>query len=195
MINNEVIQNCTKPFSAIKGLLNEHALGKILIKNVYQSWQGESIESIKHAHDTNPYSLRIGMPSQDSELRGDSLYFILHYLSYNPLTKDIEKRELIPYRNMEKVYIGQSIDEKVYSDYRLFVDGNAVVGDVYLKNHESLKQDSLGDLLITVMSKIENLQFEIADLKRQLKSKHIYTQGTDNEQTNTVLSREHIKRS
>ena len=76
----------TKPFPAIQALKNEHALGKILIKNVYQQWKGENIEQIKRSHEGNPYSLRIGMPRVDSELKGDALYFILHYLSYNPIT-------------------------------------------------------------------------------------------------------------
>ena len=193
MINNEIIQNCTKPFPVIQGLLNEHALGKILIKNVYQAWQGESIESIKERHRDNPYSLRIGMPSTDRELKGDLIYFILHYLSYNPLTRDIEKRELVPYRNVDKIYVGQSVDEKVYNDYKLFVDGTAVVGDLYIKNYESIKQESIGDLLTTLASTVQNLQLEVADLKRQLKSNHIYTQGINNEQTNTVPSRRHTK--
>ena len=103
MINNGAIQNVTKPFPAIQGLRNEHTLGKILIKNIYQSWNGENIVQIKNKHETNPYSLRIGMPGTDNELKNDSLYFILHYLSYNPITKDIEKRELVPYRNTERM--------------------------------------------------------------------------------------------
>ncbi len=178
MINNDVIRNCTVPFPVIQGLINEHALGKILIKNVYQGWQGESIQQIRDKHEANPYSLRIGMPSTDAQLKGDAMYFILHYLSYNPITKDIEKRELVPYRNTEKIYIGQSIDEKVYKNYKLFVDGTTITDDIYLKKYESLKDRSLGQTVIALLNAVEKLQVEVADLKRQLQTKHIYTQGT-----------------
>jgi len=176
MINNSVIQNCTISFPAIQGLVNEHALGKILIKNVYQGWQGENVVQIKDKHEENPYSLRIGMPSTDKQLKGDAVYFILHYLSYNPLTKDVEKRELIPYRNMEKLYIGQSIEEKSYSNYKAFVDGNIVANDIYLKGYESIKDTPIGKLVIGLMDKTEKLQIEVANLKRQLKTNPIYTQ-------------------
>ncbi len=178
MISNNTIRNCTRPFPAIQGLLNEHTLGKILIKNVYQAWNGESIVDIKQKHTDNPYTLRIGTPSTDKQLKGDAIYFILHYLAYNPLTKDIERREIVPLRNMEKVYIGQSLDEGLYKDYRLFVDGNAVVDDIFLKNYEQLKDTSLGRLLVTLLDRTEKMQLEIAKLKRELDSKHIYIQDT-----------------
>lgn len=177
MINNSVIRNCLKPFPIIQGLVNEHALGKIKIKNIYQGWQGESIQQIRDKHEENPYSLRIGMPRTDVELKNDAIFFIQHYLSYNPLTKDIEKRELVPYRNVEKVYIGQSIDEKVYKDYRLFIDGNVVANDIYLKKYEAIKDIPLGKLITNTMDKVEKLQMEVAELKRQLNTNHIYTQG------------------
>ena len=178
MINNSVNRNVTRPYPVLQALVNEHALGKILIKNVYQGWQGESIQQIRDKHESNPYSLRIGKPRTDTELKGDAMYFILHYLSYNPLTKDIEKRELVPLRNTEKIYIGQSLDEKVYSDYRLFVDGNVIADDMYLKKHESIKDTPVGDLLVSLAQKIEKLQLEVINLKRELNNKHIYTQGT-----------------
>lgn len=181
MINNNTIQNCTFPFPAIEGMLDDNVLGKIKIKNIYQSWHGESIETIKRAHTDNPYSLRIGMPSTDTQLKNDAVFFILNYLSYNPLTKDIEKRELVPYRNMDKVYIGQSIDERLYYDYRLFVDGEAVIDELFLKRHEALSAEPIGELILKLVDKVEKLQIEVGDLRRQLKSKHIYTQGIDNE--------------
>ena len=174
MINNNVIRNCIKEFPALQGMVNEHALGKILIKNVYQGWQGESIKEISNKENPS-YTLRIGMPKIDEELKNDSVYFILHYLSYNPLTKAIEKREIVPYRNTERLYIGQSIDEKYYKDYRLFVDGKAVVDDIYLKNYETLRDTSLGNLITNLTNKVEKLQQEVANLKRQVNSNTIYT--------------------
>jgi len=178
MINNSVIQNVKKAFPAIKGLHNEHVLGKILIKNIYQSWNGESIAQIKQKHENNPYTMRIGTPMTDNELKADSIYFILHYLSYNPITKDIEKRELVPYRNMEKMYIGQSLQEKEYSEYRLFVDGKAVLEDLYLTNTN--QNQSITQLITNLTNKVEKLQAEVINLRRQLNSSHIYTQGTVN---------------
>jgi hypothetical protein len=153
-------------------MVNGNTLGKMYIKNLYQSWNGENIEQIKQRHEQNPYSLRIGLPSTDQQLKNDAVYFILHYLAYNPVTKDIERREIIPLRNTEKVYIGHSLDEKVYKDYRLFVEGNAVVDDIYLR--KSLGQQSVGRLLTTIVDRMEKLQMEVVELKRQLQSKHIY---------------------
>jgi len=167
MINNNTIRNCSIAFPAIQGLINEHALGKIFIKNIYQGWQGDSINQIKQKHETNPYTLRIGMPTTDQQLKNDSVYFILHYLSYNPMTKDVEMRELLPYRNMEKMYIGQSIDEKVYKNYKLFVDGNVVADDIYLKKYDAIKNIPLGQLVVNLIEKVEKLQLEISQLKRQ----------------------------
>ena len=153
-------------------------LGKILIKNIYQTWNGESITQIKQNHDNNPYTLRIGTPTTDKELKNDSVFFILHYLSYNPITKDIENRELIPYRNMEKLYIGQSIQGKEYSDYRLFVDGKAVMQDMFITN---ISQDqSITQLIKNLTNKVEKLQSEVINLRRQLNSSHIYTQSPVN---------------
>lgn len=178
MINNKVIQNTKKTFSAIKGLKNEHVLGKILIKNIYQQWNGESVVDIKNKHADNPYTMRIGTPVTDNELKNDPIYFILHYLAYNPITKDVEKRELVPYRNMEKIYIGQSLQEKEYGDYRLFVDGKAVVQDLYLTSNN--EPQSINQLITNLANKVEKLQAEVVNLRRQLNSSHIYTQGNLN---------------
>lgn len=171
MIDNSVIRNCTKPFPAIQGLINDQVLGKVLIKNIYQSWQGENIESVKKKHNNNPYTLRIGVPKTDKELKQDSLYFILNYLSYNPLTKDIEKREIVPYRNTEKVYIGQSIDEERYQDYKLYVDGKAVLDDITIKSMDY----PISVLITNLINKVEKLQSEIVKLKRQSNNNTIYS--------------------
>lgn len=179
MINNSTIRNCTKPFPAIQGLVNEHVLGKILIKNIYQGWQGENIEEIKAKHESNPYSLRIGKPSTDEQIRGDRMYFIPNYMSYNPFTRDIEKRELVSYRNMSRVYIGQSIDEQYYKDYSMFVGGKVIVDDLIIKKFENLKDASVGQLIVNLMNKVEKLQLEINLLKHQTQSSPIYTKGID----------------
>lgn len=175
MINNEVIRNCTVPFPAIQGMVNDQVLGKIQIRNIYQGWQGENINQIKDKHESNPYSLRIGMPSTDKQLKSDSIFFILNYLSYNPLTKDIEKRELVPYRNMEKIYIGQSVDEKRFKDCRLYVDGTMLVDDLYIKQSELTSNNTVGELINNLVDKVEKLQLEVFNLKRQLNNNPIYT--------------------
>ena len=74
-----------------------------------------------------------------------------------------KKREIIPYRNVEKVYIGQSAEEKVIQDYKLFVAGNTVSKDYILM--ESGK--SLVDLVETLMVKVQKLESEIADLTHE----------------------------
>jgi hypothetical protein len=75
---------------------------------------------------------------------------------------------------MEKLYIGQSLQEAEYKDYRLFVDGNAVVDDLYLKKYESIGDQPVGRLLVNLMDTVEKLKLEVVDLKRQLKTQHIY---------------------
>jgi len=174
MINNSRIQNCKIPFPAVEGLGLTETLGKVRIKNLYQKWNGENMNQIRDRHETNPYTLRIGMPAVDEKLKTDSIYFVLDYLSYNPLTKAVEQRQLVPLRVMEKVYIGQSIQEMEYKDYRLFVDGNAVVEDIYIKKYESLRDQPIGRLLVNLMETVDKLKLEVVDLKRQLKTQHIY---------------------
>ncbi len=178
MIKNNTIRNCTIPFPAIQGLVNEQTLGKILIKNIYQGWQGESIKEIKDKHETNPFTLRIGTPKTDVQIQNDKMYFVPNYMAYNPVTKNIEKRELVDYRNVEKVYIGQSLDEMQYDNYRLFVNGNTITNDLYIKNYDSIKDISVGQLIINLVNKVEKLQAEVMELKRQTKPTDIYTQGT-----------------
>lgn len=192
MINNSAIRNCTVSHPIVQLPFNDQILGKIEIKNIYQKWNGENIIDIKQKHQDNPYSLRIGMPSTDALMKRDRVYFILHYLSYNPLTKDIENRQIIPLRNTEKMYIGQSIDEKYYKDYRLFVDGNIIADDLVIKSNPALRDTSVSKLLTSLYSMVEKLQFEVANLKRQLQNKDTYKQDTFiNESTSTISSRKH----
>jgi hypothetical protein len=181
MINTGTIRNCTKPFPAVEGLVNPHSLGKIIIKNIYQGWQGENMQQVKQKHEENPYSLRIGKPSTDEQLKTDPIYFILHYLSYNPHTKDVEMRQIVPYRNTERIYIGQSLDETSYPDSKLLVNGTAVLDDVYLKNMEEYKNVPIGRLIEQLVQRVEKLQGEVLNLRRQLNNSHIYNQVPKNE--------------
>lgn len=163
MIPNNLARNCTKPFPVIEGLKLNHSLTKLPIKAVYQKWTGESMQVIKEKTTDNPYSLRIGLPHIDNQLKSDNYFFILNYLSYNPVTKNIENREIIPYRNTETVYIGQSLAENTHGNYRLFVDGKIVVDDIeFIGNIKPLKKQ-IQDL----QNAVEMLQKEIIQLKKQ----------------------------
>jgi len=177
MISNNAIRNCRTNFPVLSIISNEHVMGKVELKNIYQLWNGQSIDQIRQqTGNANPYSIRIGSPATDAAMKTDPVYFILDYLSYNPNTKDIETRDLIPYRNVDRVYIGQSVDEARYQDYRLFVDGAAVMGDLYLKDIPSLRDSSLGQLLVQLVSRVEKLQQEVVTLKRQIDRRHTYHQ-------------------
>lgn len=168
MINNSTIRNCRKAVPIINTMLDNNVIGKIKIKNLYPKWQGETIQQIKNKNEVNPYHLRIGLPHIDEQLKNDRVFLITNYLSYNPTTKNIEKRQLIPFRVMSTVYIGQSTSEQYYPNSKLFVNGAVVAQDVYLTN----KQDdqSLTSKLAKMESMIQSLQEQIVSLKQQLKS-------------------------
>jgi hypothetical protein len=55
------------------------------------------------------------------------------------------------------------------------------IDELFLKRHEALSAEPIGELILKLVDKVEKLQIEVGDLRRQLKSKHIYTQGIDNE--------------
>lgn len=167
MINNSLIRNCRKAVPIINTMLDNNVIGKIKIKNLYPKWQGETIQQIKNKNEVNPYHLRIGLPHTDEQLRNDRVFLITNYLSYNPTTKSIEKRQLIPFRVMSTVYIGQSTVEQYYSNSKFIVDGTIAVQDIYLTN----KQDdqSLSSRLAKMELMIQNLQEQIVSLKQQLK--------------------------
>ncbi len=175
MINNSKIQNCKVDFPAIQGLANSESLGKIRIKNIYQAWNGESIAQIREKSDGNPYTLRTGTPLIDQQLRNDQIYLVTHYMAFNPLAKAVEIRDLLSRRITDKLYIGQTTQEGEYSDYRVFVDGNMVVDDIYLKKYESIKHTPLGKLLVDLISKVERQSAEIQQLMVKLSEQHIYT--------------------
>lgn len=181
MINGSKIRNCTVPFPAIEGLSTTESLGKIRIKNIYQKWNGQSITEIRQAHDNNPYSLRTGTPIIDNQLRNDRIYLITHYMAFNPLSKTIEIRDLLPRRITDKLFIGQTTQESEYKDYKLFVDGNVVADDLFLKNYESIKDIPVGRLLIDLMARVERQSIEIQHLKDKATNQHIYIKTKINE--------------
>lgn len=153
-------------------MVNNPYTDKVLIKNIYPQWQGENIEDLKQ-HRENPYRIRIGTPNADERMKNDRVFFFQSYLSYNPVTKDIEKRSLIPYRNVEKVYIGkQSLEEKTFRDYTLFVNGSAIVDDViFIRDRKSLSQT-----IKELQNQVEFLSKEVSTLKLQLQKQTIYNQ-------------------
>ena len=175
MINNSKIRNCTVPFPAIQGLVNSESLGKIRIKNIYQSWNGESIAEIRQKHESNPYTLRTGTPVVDEQLRNDRIYMVTHYMAFNPLAKTVEIRDLLSRRITDKLFVGQTTQESEYTDYRVFIDGNMVVDDLYLKKHESIKNIPISKLIMDLISKVDRQSAEIQQLKLKLSEQHIYT--------------------
>lgn len=168
MIPSRLARNSTKPFPVIEGLRFNHSLTRLPIKTVYQHWTGESIKAIQEKTTDNPYSLRIGLPHIDDKLKSDNYYFILNYLSYNPVTKNIENREIIPYRNTETIYIGQSLAETDHKNYRLFVDGKAVIQDLEFMGSQKSVKKQIQDL----QNIVEALQRELIQLKKE----YIYKQ-------------------
>lgn len=134
------IKRVTVNFPPIQGIGGPSILGKIKLKNIYQQWKGENFVEITQKHSDNPFNLRVGLPQMDKQMKEDRIFLFTKYLSYNPLTKQIEKRELIPLRNVERIYVGQSPEEHSFDDYRVFVDGKIVAEDLLFKqpNHGSL---------------------------------------------------------
>lgn len=170
MVNSKYLHNVTIPFPIVESLTHAPLMNMVEIKSIYQQWNGESIEQIKHKAKENPYNIRIGLPRVDEQLKNDPKYFVLGYLSYNPITKDIESREIVSYRNMNKVYIGQSPDEYKFDNFKLFVDGNVVAKDYILSNDNA----SVGQMINHLIRKVEKLQDDVAYLKAQLKNETIY---------------------
>jgi len=170
MINSRLIRNVSMPFPIVESLTHAPLMHMVEIKSIYQQWNGESIEQIKHKAKENPYNIRIGLPRVDQQLKNDPKYFILGYLSYNPITKDIENREIATYRNMSKVFIGQSPDEYKFKDFKLFVDDNVIAKDFILSDDAT----SIKQVIRHLAAKVEKLQEEVVYLKGQLKNETIY---------------------
>ena len=178
MINNDKVRNVQRKFPIIEGMANGETLGKIRLKNLYPKWNGENADEIKAKHDKNPYLVRIGTPNTDQRLRGDRLYFVSHYLSFNPITQDIETRDIISRRVMDKMYIGQTTLEGEYQNYKLFVDGNVVAKDLYLTSSDQTKDTSLTKLVVRLLDKVDQLSKEVVQLKAKLKTRPIYTKDS-----------------
>jgi len=164
MINNANIRNCTIPFPAIGGFNHSPFLDMVRTSLIHQQWSGQTVKEIAESSVDNPFNIRIGLPHTDEQLKNDRVFFITKYLSYNPITKQIENRDLIPLRNMTKVYIGQTTQEQDYKDYSLFVDGTIVANDLYIKKFESIKDKSMGELIIGLMEKVSKLQAKVNEL-------------------------------
>tara|TARA_R110000868_G_scaffold71220_4_gene208860 strand:+ start:269 stop:787 length:519 start_codon:yes stop_codon:yes gene_type:complete len=171
MIPSKYIRNVSHQAPILNLMVAAPFMEKVMIKNIYQQWRGETITQIRNKHTDNPYTLRIGTPNTDKALANDSVLFIQSYMSYNPVTKSIEKRELIPYRNVEKVYIGeQRIDEEMFGEYASFINGNVVVKDlVFVETKESLS-----DIIAKLTNEVANLRMEVAKLKSQTQTQPIY---------------------
>ena len=160
-------------FPPIQSIGGPSFIGKVLLKNIYQGWQGENFIEITEKAVDNPFNLRIGLPQVDKQLKEDRVFLFTKYLSYNPLTKQIEKRELIPLRNTEKVYIGQSPEEHHFQDYRLFVDGKIVVEDVVFKQPNN---GSLIEKIQKLEEKVQILEYQLQKLTNNTEKITIYKQ-------------------
>lgn len=173
MIISNKIKRVKIPIPVAECLGGPSYIGKIKLKNLYQQWTGQTYTEIKDKHTTNPFNVRIGMPQTDKQLLNDRVFLFTRYLSFNPLAKQLENRELIASRNVEKIYIGHSPEEHLYGDYRLFVDGRAVVEDVVFKSPKR-RRESLLDVIDKLEQRIQNLEFELKKLKRNNESVAIY---------------------
>lgn len=166
MISNN-IKKSKISFPAVESMGGPSFLGRIKLKNIYQGWRGETFKEIVDRSQHNPFTMRIGLPQTDKQMKEDRIFLFTKYLAYNPLTKQVEKRELIPLRNVEKIYIGHSPEEHQYSDYKLFVDGKVVLEDVIFKEPNA----DLGHLTKTIrelQQKVEMLQKEVVNLKQMI---------------------------
>lgn len=146
-------------------------MDKLLIKTIYPQWTGETVEEIMQKSSNNPFVLRIGTPGMDRQIESDQVYFIPKYISYNPLAKQIEYRNLTNHRFTRKVYIGeQTPDETAFGDYSLFVNGNIVGKDLILSN----TNESVAERLRSLEMQVKYLQTEIAKIAKQTVTQTIY---------------------
>ncbi len=160
------IKKAKVSFPAVESMGGPSILGRIKLKNIYQQWRGENFGEIVNKNENNPFTLRIGLPQTDKQMKEDRIFLFTKYHAYNPLTKQIEKRELIPLRNVEKVYIGHSPEEHTYSNYKLFVDGKVVLEDIIFKSPNNI--DSLVALVKQMQNRIEILENELVNLKQKI---------------------------
>jgi hypothetical protein len=170
MIPSKNIKNVKVASPILNLLVSNPYMDKVYTKTIYPQWQGETASELSQNPD-NKRTIRIGTPNMDRDLRADHLYLIQSYLSYNPVTKDIEKRELIPYRNVEKVYIGsQSLEEKAFNNYSAFINGTVIVKDLIMVD----SRESIKDTIKQLQQKVDFLTQEVSYLKGQLQNQTIY---------------------
>lgn len=164
MIPNSKVRNTAIPYPVVEGTSHSPFLDKIFISNIYQQWSGQTIKEITENNEDNPFTIRIGLPHTDEHLRNDRIFLITKYLSYNPITKNIEDRQIIPYRNTNTIYIGQTTEEKEYSDYSLFAQKSIVANDIFLRKVESIKNRSVSDIIVELLEKVNKLQAKVNEL-------------------------------
>ena len=171
MISGRNVRNSRTTAPTLSLLSNAPFLEKAPIKMLFPQWQGESVNVIRNTFTENPYRVRIGTPNTDEAMRNDCAFFMQSYLSYNPITKQLEKRELIPYRNVERIYIGeQRIDEEQYKDYTAFVNGNIIANDLILLE----SKQSIVEQITKLQQQVLQLQSEIVKLRSETKTQTIY---------------------
>jgi len=172
MIPTRHIFNVKKAAPILHLVTSQPFMEKVEIKKLYPQWKGENMQQLKQAKQS-PDRIRIGTTTVDDALKQDHAYFIQSYLSYNPTTRDVEKRDIIPYRNVEKVYIGkQTVEEKTFNNYATFINGTAVVRDIIMID----SRQSLVDTIAKLQADVQNLTKEIAVLRLQLQKETIYKQ-------------------
>lgn len=136
-----------------------YLMNKIKIKNLYSTWKGETLNALQSDDKIKP-SLRVGIPAMDEQIKNDKIFFILDYLSYNPINHQIEKRILHPQRIMSKLYVGQSPEEEKHKDASVYLNGKVVVDElIVLKQMDEIK---------TLIKKIKALDSEVKVLKLKL---------------------------
>lgn len=167
MIPSKTIKNVQVSAPILSLLIDAPYLEHVPLRALYPQWSGESIQEIREKHTDNPYRVRIGTPTTDKQMQQERVFFIQSYLSYNPINKQLEKRELVPYRNIEKVFIGeQTTDEAFYRDATLFINGPMVAKDLILLQ----SGDSLAQTIEYLLNEVKFLRSELAKLHNQSKT-------------------------
>ncbi len=167
MIPSSTIRNVRVSSPILSLLINAPYLEQVPLRALYPQWSGENIQEIREKHTDNPYRVRIGTPTTDRQMQQERVFYIQSYLSYNPVNKQLEKRELIPYRNVERMYVGeQTTDEVTYKDATLFVNGVAVVKDIVLFENG----DSLAEVVKYLLNEVKFLRNELAKTQNQPKT-------------------------
>ncbi len=159
MISNNSIRNCSNTPPLVQNLTSDVLLGKTETRQLFSQWNGQP------ASELDRPLLRIGNPNTDDQMRSDRVYTILHYLSFNPLNRLIELRHMMPQRTMNKVYIGQSLDESQYSSCSLQVDGSIAANDILIKDLDDDSTKSLVEHLSRLTKELEEVRHQLGLVK------------------------------